>query len=134
VSHHHRFLHDERGLIGASLLKVAIFLLVLFVAGVETATVVFSRVQTQDSAEQVAREAAVSFRDNGDIQAARAAAESLMLTKDPEAQLRQFEVRSDGSVRVVVFKRAKTWVIHRIGFLKEFTESRGRAVAPPPLR
>jgi Flp pilus assembly protein TadG len=130
----HRFLHEERGLIGSSFVKVAIFLLVLFVAGVETATVVFSRVQTQDTSEQAAREAAVNFRDHGDVQAARAAAENVMLTKDPEAQLRQFEVRSDGSVRVVVFRRARTWFIHRIGFLKEFTESRGRAVAPPPLR
>jgi Flp pilus assembly protein TadG len=127
-----RFHRDERGFILSSFVKLAVFLLVLFVAGVETAAVVFSRVQTQDTAEQAAREGAVSYRDHGDVQAARAAAESLMVDRDPESQLRQFEVRSDGSVRVVVFRRAHTLFIHRVGFLKEFTEARGRAVAPAP--
>jgi hypothetical protein len=123
---------DERGLIVSSLLKLVLFLLLLGVAGVETAAVVFARVQTQDTAEQAAFQAAVNYRDRTDVQAAREAAEILMNDRDPDSELRQFEVRSDGSVRVVVFRRANTLLIHRIGFLKEFTEARGRAVAQPP--
>lgn len=123
---------DERGLIVSSFVKLVIFLLLLAAAGVETAAVVFARVQTQDSAEQAAFEAAAEYRQRSDVGAARQAAEVLIASRDPATRLRQFEVRSDGSVRVVVFKRAKTLFIHRIGFLKEFTEARGRAVSQPP--
>jgi hypothetical protein len=123
---------DERGLIVSSFVKLVIFLLLLAAAGVETAAVVFARVQTQDSAEQAAFEAAAEYRQRRDVGAARQAAEVLIASRDPATRLRQFEVRSDGSVRVVVFKRAKTLFIHRIGFLKEFTEARGRAVSQPP--
>jgi hypothetical protein len=125
-------LRDERGLVVSAFLKVVIFLLLLAFAGVETAAVVFARVQTQDTAEQAAFEAAGRYRQNADVEAAREAAEVLIDTRDPGTELRQFEVRSDGSVRVVVFKRANTLFIHRIGFLKEFTEARGRAVSQPP--
>jgi Flp pilus assembly protein TadG len=123
---------DQRGLIVSSFLKLALFLLLLGVAGVETAAVVFARVQTQDTAEQAAFQAAANYRDHGDVRAAREAAEILMNERDPDSELRQFEVRSDGSVRVVVFRRANTLFIHEIGFLKEFTEARGRAVSQPP--
>jgi len=128
----HRFHRDERGLIVSSFVKLVVFLLLLFLAGVETASVVFARVQTQDTAEQVAFDAAVNYRDHGDVQAAREAAEIYVEGKDPDSELRQFEVRSDGSVRVVVFRQARTLFIHRIGFLKEFTEARGRAVSQAP--
>lgn len=123
---------DERGLIVSSFVKLVVFLLLLAAAGVETASVVFARVQTQDSAEQAAFEAASEYRQRSDVGAARQAAEVLIASRDPATELRQFEVRSDGSVRVVVFKRAKTLFIHRIGFLKEFTEARGRAVSQAP--
>ena len=128
----HRLHTDERGLILSSFVKLAVFLLVLFVAGVETASVVFSRVQIQDTAEQAAHAAAVSYRDRGDVQVARLTAEALMSERDPDAELRQFQVRSNGSVRVVAFKRANTLFIHRVSFLKEFTKARGRAIAPAP--
>jgi Flp pilus assembly protein TadG len=123
---------DERGLIVSSLVKLIIFLLLLAAAGVETAAVVFARVQTQDAAEQAAFTAAGEYRQRSDVGAAREAAQIEIANRDPATQLRQFEVRSDGSVRVVVFKRATTLFIHRIGFLKEFTEARGRAVSQPP--
>ena len=127
-----RLFRDERGLIVSSLVKLALFLLLLALAGVETAAVVFARVQTQDTAEQAAFEAAGQYRMNSDVQSAREAAEVLIANRDPSTELRQFEVRSDGSVRIVVFKRAHTLFIHRVGFLKEFTEARGRAVSQPP--
>jgi uncharacterized membrane protein len=125
-------LRDERGVIVSSFLKLVLFLLLLALAGIETASVVFARVQTQDTAEQAAFEAAGEYRQHGDVQAAREKAQILIDSRDPGAELRQFEVRSDGSVRVVVFKRAHTLFIHRIGFLKEFTEARGRAVSQAP--
>ena len=127
-----RLFRDERGLIVSSLVKLALFLLLLALAGVETAAVVFARVQTQDTAEQAAFEAAGQYRTNSDVQSSREAAEVLIANRDPSTELRQFEVRSDGSVRVVVFKRAQTLFIHRVGFLKEFTEARGRATSRSP--
>lgn len=123
---------DERGLIVSSFVKLVVFLLLLAAAGVETASVVFARVQTQDTAEQAAFEAAGEFARGSDVGAARDAAELLIESRDPASELRQFEVRSDGSVRVVVFKRAHTLFIHRVGFLKEFTEARGRATSRSP--
>lgn len=123
---------DERGLIGSSLFRLAIFLLLIALAGVETAAVVFARVQTQDTAEQAAFEAAGNYRQNRDVESARESAQLRIAERDPGAELRQFEVRTDGSVRVVVFKRAHTLFIHRIGFLEEFTKARGRAVAQSP--
>lgn len=127
-----RLVLDERGFILSSLVKLLVFLALLTLAGIETASVVFARVQTQDAAEQAALEAARSYRDSSDVQSARQAAEVHIADTDPGAELRQFEVRTDGSVRVVVFKRATTVLIHRIAFLKEFTEARGRAVGRPP--
>jgi len=123
---------DERGFIFSSLVRLLVFLAVLALAGIETASVVFARVQTQDTAEQAAFEAAAHYRQNGDVESAREAAQLRIAERDPGAELRQFEVRTDGSVRVVVFKRAHTLFIHRIGFLEEFTKARGRAVAQSP--
>lgn len=127
-----RLVLDERGFILSSLVRLLVFLAVLALAGIETASVVFARVQTQDTAEQAAFEAAVHYQQNGDVESAREAAQLRITERDPGAELRQFEVRTDGSVRVVVVKRAKTLLIHRIGFLEEYTEARGRAVAQPP--
>ena len=127
-----RLVHDERGFILSSLVRLLVVLALLGLAGIETASVVFARVQTQDTAEQAAFEAARDYRDSSDVQSARQAAEFHIADTDPSAELRQFQVRTDGSVRVVVFKRATTLLIHRIGFLKEFTEARGRAVGQPP--
>jgi Flp pilus assembly protein TadG len=127
-----RLVLDERGFILSSLVRLLVFLTLLALAGIETASVVFARVQTQDAAEQAAFEAARSYRKSSDVQSARQAAEVQIADTDPSAELRQFEVRTDGSVRVVVFKRATTILIHRIDFLKEFTEARGQAVGRPP--
>jgi uncharacterized membrane protein len=127
-----RLVLDERGFVLSSLVRLLVFLAVLALAGIETASVLFARVQTQDTAEQAAFEAAGNYRQKGDVESAREAAQLRIVGRDPGAELRQFEVRTDGSVRVVVFKRAETILIHRISFLKEFTEARGRAVAQSP--
>lgn len=127
-----RLVLDERGFVLSSLVRLLVFLAVLALAGIETASVLFARVQTQDTAEQAAFEAAGNYRQKGDVESAREAAQLRIVGRDPGAELRQFEVRTDGSVRVVVFKRVETILIHQISFLKEFTEARGRAVAQSP--
>lgn len=126
-------LRDERGLIlFPSLLRIVALLLVLGLIGIETSTVVFNRLQIQDTAEQAAFEAAGEYQRSRDVTSAREAAELRVIERDPRAVLRQFEVRTDGSVRVVVFRTAHTLFIHRIDFLRELTEARGRAVQQPP--
>ncbi len=128
-----RLLRDERGLIlFPSLLRIVALLVVLGLIGIETSTVVFNRLQIQDTAEQAAFEAAGVYQRSRDVTSAREAAELRVIERDPRAILRQFEVRTDGSVRVVVFRRAHTLFIHRIDFFERFTVARGRAVQQPP--
>jgi uncharacterized membrane protein len=128
-----RLLREERGLILLpSLLRIVAVLLVLGLIGIETSTVVFNRLQIQDTAEQAAFEAAGEYQRSRDVTSAREAAELRVVERDPRAVLRQFEVRTDGSVAVVVFRRAHTLFIHRIDFFKGLTGARGRSVQRPP--
>jgi uncharacterized membrane protein len=123
---------DERGIVTGHLLRLVLVLGLLGLVAVEGASVLFARLNAQDAAESAAAVAASRFRDTGSVADARQAAQDDTVLVDRNAELRSFEVRPDGSVRVVVVRRASTIFIQHIGFLRGFTVARGTAVGQPP--
>lgn len=92
----------------------------------------FARLKAQDAAEAGATAAAARYRDTRSLESAREAAGDEVDRRDRDAEVRGFEVHPDGTVRVVVVKRAPTLLIKYIGFLKGFTRARGSAEGRPP--
>ncbi len=126
-------LSDERGLVTGSLIRLLIFLLVFGVAVIETASVVFSRLQTQDAAEAGALEGADKFRDTGDLELAREAVKLDVSDKLADATVESVDLLEDGRIRVVVRKRASTMLVHRFSFSRHLSIARGTAAAHPPV-
>lgn len=123
-----RLHRDERGIVVSFLIKTLLALALVGLVTVEATAVVFARVQAQDVAQSAANEAARQLQERDSLQGARQAAESLIADRDPRLSLRRFTVQSDGTVTVVVRKRASTVVIQHIGFLEGFAVARGRGV------
>ena len=127
-----RLHRDERGFVGGSFVRLFVIVIVLGIAAVETSSIIFARVQAQDAAESAALAAADSFRDTGDLDLARGAAEVDVTDKYPDARLATVELVGDEQVKVVVTKRASTLLVHRFGFSKGLATARGEHTAAPP--
>lgn len=124
--------HDERGIIAASLIRTIIVLTLIGLAAIETSAILFARLQAQDVAETAASVGAGAYRDSKNVETARSTATTAMRDKDKDVTMTAFEVFSDGRVRVVVVKEAKTLLVQRIGFLEDLHIARGRHTADPP--
>ena len=125
-------IRDDRGIIAASLLRTILVLTLIGLAAIETSAILFARLQAQDVAETAAAVGAGAYRDSKNVETARGTATTAMLDKDRDATMTSFEVFSDGRVRVVVLKEARTLLVQRIGFLKDLHIARGRHTADPP--
>ncbi len=122
----------ERGIVSGSMIRLLVFLLVLGVALIETASVIFTRLQVQDAAEAGAIAGAATFRDTGDLDAARAAVERDVSDKLADARVESVELLDDGRIRAVVRKKASTMLVHRFSFSRHLAIATGRSPAHPP--
>lgn len=125
---------DERGIVVAFLIKLVIGLALAGFILSEAGQIIFARISAEDAADRAAQAAAREYEDSGDIQAAHRVA--VDVAEDDEAKLKKrggFVVNpADGSVRVVVRKRASTLLVDKIGFLEGLTIAEGKAIGRPP--
>ena len=115
-------LRGEHGVIGVSLIRWTIILVLVGVVVIEGASIIFTAIGLQNAADGAAAEAAATWRRTRDLEAAREAA--LQVLDDSEHdEARIILIDGDSTepyeLRLTVRKRASTLIVHQIGFLKD---------------
>lgn len=122
---------SDSGQVTSWLVKVVIGFAVAGLLAFEGGAVMINRLTARDTASKAAQEAGFAWRDSGDYQraetAARAQAESERTTLE-KLEINVAARTSSATVR----KRAKTLLIHNIGFLKKYTVTTATESAPFP--
>jgi Flp pilus assembly protein TadG len=113
-------LREERGFILTMLVRTILVFALLGVATYEGGQIITARIKAGDVADAAAEAAADQTRDPRNRVQARAAAEEAVREIDPTALLTGFAVDPEGDVTVTVEKEAKTLVVHRVSFLRDF--------------
>ena len=115
--------HDERGVIGVSLIRWTIVIVLLGTVVIEGASIIFTTIGLQSAADAAASEAASVWRRTQDLEAATTAA-ARTLDEHEQDQAKIVSIDADRTepfeVRLTVRKQAATLVVHRIGFLDDF--------------
>ena len=112
--------HDERGFITGILMKTLIFLALLGFAGYEAAQVIVATAASGSAAQAGADAAADTFHATNNVNQARAEARRAVHEKNPDARMTDFTVSDKGVASVTVELTAKTILVKRLSFLKDF--------------
>lgn len=116
-------LRDERGVIGVSLIRWTIVLVLLGLVAIEGGSIIFTTIGLQSAADGAAAEAADVWEKTGNLGSAGDAA-SRELENREQDQARLVHIEADNTapfeVRITVRKQAATLLVHRIGFLEDF--------------
>lgn len=116
-----------RGVVLPWLLKLILALGLLGFLALEGAAVIAAHVDADGDARNLALEAATLWPAHPDPEAVRQALEPLASA----SQVAIVDLVTEGtSVRVTVEKRARTHLLHRLGFLAPLTRARATAAAP----
>jgi archaellin len=130
-----RRLHDERGLVGKSLVVLMLLVALVGVAAVEAGSIIFTTLSLQSTADQVAADAARTYNTSHSFQAAELAAKQSLQQHDPDAKLVHQGITIDprtGDVTVKLKKKASTLIVSRIDALKHFAVVTATSTAGPP--
>ena len=116
-------LRDERGVIGVSLIRWTIIMILIGTVLIEGGSIIFTTISLQSAADAAASEAASVWRRSQDLEAATTAADRT-LDEHEQDEARIVNIEADRSepfeVRLTVRKQAATLIVHRIGFLEDF--------------
>lgn len=127
-----RLHRDERGFVVGFFVRLAIFLALVGLVVIEGGAGLWARFQVKDAADSAAVQAADQLKTTGSADAARAAAEDFIARRDPAIRLRSFEVDHEGTVRLVLRKKANTVLVQHIGFLEGWQIATATGEASPP--
>jgi Flp pilus assembly protein TadG len=116
-------LRGERGVIGVSLIRWTIVLVLLGVVVIEAGSIIFTSLSLQNAADGAAARAAATWRKTQNLESAREMA-IRTLDEREEDEARLVSIEADNTepfeLRITVRKQAATLIVHRIGFLKGF--------------
>jgi uncharacterized membrane protein len=115
---------DERGVVGISLIRWGIVLVILGLVLIEGGSIIFTTIGMQNAADVAAIDAADTWAKTGSLNTARQAAlEALRARDQDEARIPKSSFEADGApsyeVRFIVVKEARTIVVQHIGFLED---------------
>ena len=127
-------LRDERGILGTSVIRWLIVIVLFGLVVVEGASIIFTTIGLQNATDGAASAAAAKWEETHDIKRTRQAAEeALDDSEQDEAKITELEADNSPpyEVRMTVTKQASTLLVHRIGFLKDLAtvEVHGKASA-----
>lgn len=125
-------LRDERGLMGTSVIRWLIVIVLFGLVVVEGASIIFTTIGLQNATEGAAVAAATRWEESRDFESTRqAAAEALDSSEQDEAKITNLEADRfpPFEVRLTVKKQASTLIVHRIGFLAGLAEVEAHAKA-----
>lgn len=127
-------LAGEAGIVTSFLVKLVVGLVVAAFILSEAGQIIFARISAEDAADRAATAAANEYDDSGDIREAHRAAVEVVTEADAKIKKQGGFVLNpdDGSIRVVVRKRADTLLVDKIGFMAGLTVAEGKAVGRPP--
>ncbi len=126
-------LSGERGLVGKAIVFMLLVVVLLGVAAIDTLSVVFTKTQLSDLAEQAAKDAADNFQHSRNQERAAQVATHTISAEDPDAKLAKFGVNfKSGVVTLTVRKVASTIAFKYFDELKRFTVARVTVATGPP--
>jgi Flp pilus assembly protein TadG len=113
--------HDERGLMGKILVLWLVLGILLALAAIDTAQILYARYKVADAAQTASFEAASTLRTTrGDRRAAYDAAVVAVTEVDGDARMKDFLIdTASGEVSVTVTKKVSTLLVGRFGLLEE---------------
>ena len=123
---------DERGLVGKSLVISLVLVMLVGIALVEGGSILFARLQIQDLAQATAVEGAATLRNTNSAAIAEEAAKRLAHDRDPAVRVTAFVVLPDGSVRITLKKKARTFIVQHVSFLEDLAVVKATETAHPP--
>jgi uncharacterized membrane protein len=125
---------EESGMVGKIIVIWLVVVGILGIAGIDTASVVFTRFQLSDTAGNAATEAANAYSTTHDLQAACQAALSSVKIDDANATVPKNGCKIDaqtGEATVTVRKFAHTVVAGRLSFTRDLTRVTQRETRGP---
>ena len=119
-----RRIGDERGVVGVSLIRWGIILVILGLVLIEGGSIIFTSIGLQNAADVAAIDAADTWAKTGNLNSARQAALTALRSRDQDdARIPKNSFEADGApsyeVRFVVVKEARTLIVQHIGFLED---------------
>ena len=119
-----RRIGDERGVVGVSLIRWGIILVILGLVFIEGGSIIFTTIGMQNAADVAAIDAADTWAKTGNLSSARQAALLALRSRDQdEARIPKSSFEADGAptyeVRFEVVKEARTIIVQHIGFLED---------------
>jgi hypothetical protein len=126
--------HDERGLVSKGIVIFLCFIVVLGIAGMDTASIVVTRFKVNDLAGQAAFEGAGALNRTRSAQDACAAAIALIATQSETAKVPKeggCEI-GNGEVTITVKDRATTIVVDRVDFLSDLADASATSTSSGP--
>ena len=114
------------------LVKVALVLSVLGVAGFDAISVASANLSTSDDANSAASAAAADFRTSHNAASALAAAEDAITNPNETLVKGSLSIAPDGTVSLQVERTITTVVMRHIGPLKKYTVVKATGEAAPP--
>jgi uncharacterized membrane protein len=129
-----RSLRDEAGLVGKVIVVWLLLLLVLGIAAVDAASILFTRFRLDDAAATAATTAATTYRNGRDATDACTAARLSVETADPDAIMSKSFCKvntSTGEVTITLRRTATTILAGRLSFTRDLAEVVQRETAGP---
>jgi hypothetical protein len=121
-------------MVGKFIVVWLLLLLLLGIAAVDAASILFTRFRLDDAAATAATTAATTYRNGGDVTDACAAAHLSVATADPEALMTKTFCKVDtstGEVTITLRKTATTILAGRLSFTQDLAQVVQRETAGP---
>lgn len=122
---------DRGDIVLGWLTKVVVALSVVGVLGFDGISLLHARVSADDSAVQAAIAARDGWQNTQDAQFAFAQAQSSASETGVTLYVKDMVIEPDGTVRVVVHKKAKTFFLRHVGKLDSIADITGHGRARP---
>lgn len=119
---------DAGGIITGWLMQMLVFMAVVGVLVYEIGSIGVTAVGLDDISRDVARAAALNYRETRNLAKATAAAQER--AEEFEVQIVVGPEVDDGDVVVTVSEQAPTLLVHRVGFLEDFSRPSVTGRAP----
>jgi hypothetical protein len=127
-------LHDETGLVGKIIIIWLVMVVLLGIAALDTASVVFATFRASDIAATAASAGANTYDDTKEVRAACDSAEASVEGEDPDMKLPKTFCKVDtktGEVTITIRRQATTIVAGRLSFTDDLTIVVGKETAGP---
>ncbi len=129
-----RMHREQAGLVGKIILVWLLFVAVLGIFAIDTASVLFTKFRLSDAAATAASTAVSTYQNQRDVTAACGAAEVSVHQADPDASMTKGWCKVDtssGDVTITLRKTATTIIAGRFSFTRDLTKVVQRESASP---